>query len=153
MKSDALKILGDEISTALEHRKTEIVTYAGGIKAVTDLIESQRVFLERAKEEMIAEINAGKLTQDIANFALSWINKSNTVSLDYLAQLRSKHDLRSGELKAFDATRKLVEKLGIAESMPLEVLPEEKPSKREEKNADTIDRIKKSRMQRRKDNS
>lgn len=139
MKSEALKILGDEILTALEHRKNEIVTYSGGIRAITDLMEAQKAFLERAKEEMIADINAGKLTQDIANYTLSWMSRSNTVALEYLTQLKSKHDLRSGELKAFEATRKLVEKLGSAEKEP------EKPASREEKNAETMDRVKKNR--------
>lgn len=120
--------LEDEIKNVIDQRKSELIAFAGGLKAVNEALEQHKQFMDKAKESLTSEISAGKITNDIANYVLSWLSKSEVTIKDYRSQVRSNNDVRMGEVRAYESVKRFVEALR-AEEIEASRVEEQQPVK------------------------
>lgn len=96
------------LKAALEQRKNDVIKSAGAVSSAKEFIVVHNQFLEKARNELQKMTNDGKITAEIANFVLAWLGKSHTVAIEYSTSSKSRHDIKSGETLAIDATSRLI---------------------------------------------
>jgi hypothetical protein len=116
---EPIKRLEEEIEIVIEQRRQELLKFSGGLKAASELIDYHRKFLEKSKEELLEEIGSGKLTHEGANYVLRWLTKSEASLKEYQEHIKVNHDIRSGEIRAYDSVRRLIEILHEEEEQRL----------------------------------
>lgn len=150
------------LSESLEKKRIEVITARGAVDASRELQRLQANFVEKAKGELKTLVAEGKVSQDIANFVISWIGKSAKVVEDFSTAAKTNLDTKSGEVISLGNVIQLLKQIQttppvstpdlvqISSPPPPPPVKEDKRSyksrlKKNKLMANTVERVKKSR--------
>lgn len=107
--------LEGELSAVVEQRRKEIVSVSGGLRALEEVREIHKSLVDDVRLELSSEINSGRITHDVANYVMRWVNKFDVKSREYQDKLTSSRDIKLGETRAYESVQTLVRMLEESE--------------------------------------
>lgn len=135
-----VKEIEEYLQTALEQRKNDVIKSAGAVSSAKEFVTVHNQFLEKARNELQTMASEGKVTVEVANFALVWLTKSHNVAVEYSTASKSRHDIKSGETLGIDATSRLIKSVKERELKKLEEAVEQiEPAPITDKEARKVD--------------
>lgn len=131
--NNEMKEFNDSITELFKSKKEEITSASGGITALQELLSQHTKLMEQIRVELQTSLSNGQLAAEAANAALGFFGRSNRLIIEFLTNAKSRIDIKSGELMAYNLViKQLEEKVAKAEEEVAPVI-EEIPA--QEKNA------------------
>jgi hypothetical protein len=100
--------IGIKIDDTLEKRKKDATSAEGGVIATKELLILHKGFVEKTKASLLDSVKEGKTQQAEASIIMNWLGKSHNVIIDFLSDKQAKHNMKNGEIIAYDATVKFL---------------------------------------------
>lgn len=100
--SNNIEKLLEELTGLLEQKKQEAIVAGGCIHSLKETSRAHLNHVEKIREELQTLVSSGKMTTEVANLILTYVSRSATVIGDCLNSFRSRYDIKSGEVLAYD---------------------------------------------------
>lgn len=112
----------NHLTDKLEQKKTEAIVARGGERALKEALAVHKKFLYECKEQLQSLATESKVTPEVANFTLGWLEKFGSRLVAMLEEAKSLGDVRSGEVLAHDSFLKTVKGMSEKETMEPQVV-------------------------------
>jgi len=100
--------VGVKVDDALEKKKTEVTATAGGVAAVSEVVQIHKAFMDKSKADLTAKVKEGKMSAEMMGMILSVAGQSHDVLKKFLTDKTAQHNMKKGEALALDGNVKLL---------------------------------------------
>jgi hypothetical protein len=107
----SLKVINDvgvKVDDALEKKKSEVTSTAGGVTAATEVVQVHKAFMDKSKADLAAKVKEGKMTAEMMSMIMSIAGQSHDVLKKFLTDKTAQHNVKKGEAVALDGSVKLL---------------------------------------------
>jgi len=121
-----IKDIETVLQEKLEKKKLEIISAGGSLGAMKEASKIHKGFISAAREELTELVGEGKISAEIANYVLSWLDRSHSKIKELVETAKSYSDIKTGEAIAHDNILKSIrESKEIEEIVTLQELPQD----------------------------